>query len=141
MHIEELKILEKKGMELMSILKENKIDFTYDPAYGGYIIHDEHGTVCKDEYELEQYVKDYLVATDELVVTVDECYSCGYVLDEYCYSPTIYFKDGTTQNIEDIITGMTEQDMINYENDIRKEYDDVDYVSFGEFCPCCLSCM
>ena len=117
MHIEELKILDKKGMELMSILENNKIDFTYDPTYGAY-------NEC-----------------NELVVTVDECYSCGYVLDEYCYSPTIYFNDGTTENIEDIITGMTDQDMTDYENDIKKEYENVDYVSFGEFCPCCLSCI
>lgn len=136
MHIEELKKLEAKGMELMRILNENKIEFKYDSAYGGYIIYEgEDEIICKDENELEDYIEDYLV------VTIDECYSCGNTLDEYCYSPTIYFKDGTTQNIEDIITGMTEQDMINYEDDIRKEYDNVDYVSFGEFCPCCLSCM
>lgn len=29
--------------------------------------------------------------------------------------------------------------MIDYENEIKKEYDNVDYVEFGEFCSYCLN--
>lgn len=138
MRIEELKMLEKRGIELMKILDEEGIKFTYDPAYGAYIIHEEeYETVCKDEKELESYIQDYLVVT----VEGEECYSCKQYIDEYAYSPTIYFKDGTEENVEDIITGMTRLDMINYENDIKNKYENVDYVSFGEFCPYCLTCM
>lgn len=137
MHIEELKKLEKKGMELMNILKANDIEFTYDGGWGAYHIHDENETVCKDEKELKEYIESEL----GIFVIDEECSSCHNHLDEYCYSPTIHFKDGTQENIEDIITGMTRQDMINYENDVMNEYENVDYVDFGEFCPYCLSCM
>lgn len=70
-----------------------------------------------------------------------ECSGCHQHIDEYCYSPTAYCKDGSYYNIEDIITGMTRQDMIEYEIEIKKEYENVNFVEFGEYCPYCLQCI
>ncbi|RGW96678.1 hypothetical protein [Paraclostridium sordellii] len=68
----------------------------------------------------------------------DICWKCKEVINEYCYSITIYFLNGDEQVEEEIITA---EDMKNYENDIKKEYDGVDYVGFGEYCPHCLASM
>ena len=40
-----------------------------------------------------------------------------------------------------ILTGLTENDMTNIENDIRKIHKDIDNIEFGELCPHCLTCM
>ncbi|HSQ89373.1 hypothetical protein [Romboutsia sp.] len=123
--------------KLTAILTENNITFSYDGGWGAYHIDDEFETVCKDEEELKEYIESNL----GIFIIDEECSGCHEHLDEYCYSPTIYFKDGTEQNIEEIITGMTQHEMVDYENDIKKEYENVDYVGFGEFCPYCLQCM
>lgn len=67
-----------------------------------------------------------------------ECWECGEQLDNVVHTPTIYFLDGSMETIEDILSDMTEESMKEYENDIKEEYENVDYVGFGEFCPHCL---
>lgn len=123
--------------KLTMILEENNVKYTYDGGWGVYHIHDDYETVCKNDVELEKYIEEEL----GIFIIDHECSGCGEHLEEYCYSPTAYCKDGSSYNIEDIITGMTRQDMINYENDIKKENEDVVRVEFGEFCPYCLQCI
>ena len=93
--------------------------------------------------EKEMYYKE--IKTEDLNdiqgVSVEYCWHCENEIEEYCFSPKAYCKDGSCYIIEDIITGMSKQDMIDYENNIKKENDNVDYVEFGEFCPHCLACI
>ncbi|MDU6482970.1 MAG: hypothetical protein E6538_13320 [Paeniclostridium sordellii] len=69
----------------------------------------------------------------------DRCWKCDEEIEEYCYSATIYFLDGSEETIEEVIYNISGEDMELYEKNIRKEYDNVDYVGFGEFCPYCLA--
>lgn len=72
---------------------------------------------------------------------MDCCYKCKLEIEEYAYAPTIYFNNGEEQTVDDIITGMTDQDKLDYEKDLRAEYNNIDYIEFGELCPHCLTGM
>ena len=137
MDIERLKKEELKSIELMNILNKNNIKFTYDTCYGGFIIHDskleEFKTVCQDNKELEDYINETL--------NIYRCYSCNNLMEEYTYSVTLNFKDGDVVILDSMYTGLTENDMTNIENDIRKIHKDIDNIEFGELCPHCLTCM
>ena len=77
---------------------------------------------------------------EDLTTPIDEvCWYCSERLDSYVYSPSIYFKDGTQECIDEIISDMTDKDMIDYEDKIKEERDNVDYLGFGKFCPHCLN--
>lgn len=43
--------------------------------------------------------------------------------------------------MEDIISDMSDKEIEDYEKDIKEEYDNVDYVGIGEFCPHCFANM
>lgn len=128
--------------KLTNILTSNNINFTYDSCYGGYIIHDseleEFETVCKDDEELKEYIESDL----GIFIIDEECWKCKQHLNEYTYCPTIYFNNGDSETLhEELITGMTMQDMRDYKEEIKEKYENVESVEFGEFCPYCLSCM
>ena len=123
--------------KLTMILEENNVKYTYDGGWGAYHIHDDYETVCKNDVELEKYIEEEL----GIFIIDHECSSCGEHLEEYCYSPTAYCKDGSSYNIEDIMTAMTWYDMKSYEKRIKESDDNVERVEFGEFCPYCLQCI
>lgn len=72
---------------------------------------------------------------------MERCWKCEKEIESYCYSATIYFLNGTEETIEDIMYDMSSKDMEDYEKETKIEYDNVDYVGFGEFCPHCLASM
>lgn len=123
--------------KLTMILDENNVKYTYDGGWGAYHIHDDYETVCKNDEELEKYIEEEL----GIFIVDHECSACGEHLEEYCYSPTAYCKDGSSYNIEDIMTAMTWYDMKSYEKRIKESDENVIRVEFGEFCPHCLQCI
>lgn len=97
--------------------------------------------MCEHSNYTKECIGEHICDAKEVACGEYFCYGCRTYYDDIAYSPTIYFLDGTYENIEDIIVGMTEEEMDAYEKDIKNEYDNVDYVGFGEFCPHCLSCI
>jgi hypothetical protein len=75
----------------------------------------------------------------------ERCYKCEEVIEEYCYSPTVYYKDGECEGIEEMIVTMTEKELQEFqadlEEELKEEDENVDYVEFGVYCPHCLACM
>ncbi|MEF9991272.1 MAG: hypothetical protein RR835_02300 [Peptostreptococcaceae bacterium] len=70
---------------------------------------------------------------------MERCWKCEEEIESYCYSATIHFVDGSEETTEDIINDMSDEEIEGYEKEIKKEYDNIDYVGIGEFCPHCLA--
>ena len=66
------------------------------------------------------------------------CSSCGADL-EVVYSPTVYYVDGTKENMQDILYI---DELEEYKKAVFNNFGSVvESIEFGEFCSCCLSCL
>ena len=136
---EEIHEVINKNIEGMFITKEGDVYVAADNSTGDCWVEES-----KDKELLVKWLLGKIDTQELYEVQGKEaefCWDCKNKIERYCYSPTIYFLDGSKQNIEEILEDMTEEDMKAYEEEIKKEYDNVDYVGLGEFCPHCLACM
>lgn len=69
----------------------------------------------------------------------NKCWNCEEEINGYHYSVEIFMKDGSSIVEEEVLVGMTDKDLEDYEEEIKEKDKSVERVEFGVYCPHCLA--